>query len=92
VHEFYVRFRFDNSLRNFTIRKFRRSGHKFLCPVLAAISIIVRALALRVPRTCPIGVNNQQLALASYQALPVGRVQTTGERRGAIGDQRSPIA
>ena len=43
--------------RNFTIRKFRRSGHKFLCRVLAAISIIVRALALRVPRTCPIGVN-----------------------------------
>jgi hypothetical protein len=56
VHEFHERFRFDKSPRNFTIRKFRRSGHKFLCPVLAAISIIVRALALRVPRTCPIGV------------------------------------
>jgi hypothetical protein len=56
VHEFHVRFRFDKSPRNFTIRKFCRSGHTFLCPVLAAISIIVRALALRVPRTCPIGL------------------------------------
>jgi hypothetical protein len=33
----------------------------------------------------PPTANNQQLALASYQALPVGRVQTAGERRGAIG-------
>ena len=46
---------------------------------------------------CALGgsaANSQQLALAlaSYQALPVGRVQTAGERRGAIGDQRSPIA
>jgi hypothetical protein len=39
----------------------------------------------------PPTANNQQLALASYQALPVGRVQTAGERWGAIGDQRSPI-
>ena len=39
----------------------------------------------------PPTANNQQLALASYQALPAGRVQTAGERRGAIGDQRSPI-
>jgi len=39
----------------------------------------------------PPTANNQQLALASYEALPVGRVQTAGERRGAIGDQRSPI-
>ena len=56
VSELHVRFRFDKSPRNFTIRKFRRSGHKYMCPILAAISIIVWALALRVPKTAPIGV------------------------------------
>lgn len=52
----HVRFRFDKSPQNFTIRKFRRSGHNFLCPVLAAISILCRAAALGVPATAPLGV------------------------------------
>ena len=53
--EVHVRFRFDKSGRNFTIRKFRR-GRGLICPVDAAISIIVRAVALKVPAKDPIGV------------------------------------
>jgi hypothetical protein len=56
VHELHIRFRFDKSPRNFTIRKFRRSGHHFLCPILGGISVISRAIALRVPPDEPIGV------------------------------------
>jgi hypothetical protein len=52
----HVRFRFDKSPQNFTIRKFRRSGHEFLCPILASLSILYRASALRVPDTAPLGV------------------------------------
>jgi hypothetical protein len=51
----HVRFRFDKSPQNFTIRKFRRTGHKFLCPILASISILCRASALGVPATAPLG-------------------------------------
>jgi len=56
VHELHIRFRFDKSTRNFTIRKFRRSGHHFLCTILGGISVISRAIALRVPPNEPIGV------------------------------------
>ena len=56
VHELHIRFRFDKSPRNFTIRKFRRSGHNFLCPILGGISVISRAIALQVPPNEPIGV------------------------------------
>jgi hypothetical protein len=52
----HIRFRFDKSPQNFTVRKFRRSGHSFLCPILAAISILLRAHALGVPESSPIGV------------------------------------
>jgi hypothetical protein len=52
----YIRFRFDKSLNNFTIRKFRRSGHHFLCPVIASVSILLRADLLRVPVPDPVGV------------------------------------
>jgi len=56
VYELNIRFRFDKNPRNFTIRKFRRSGHHFLCPILGGISVISRAIALRVPPNEPIGV------------------------------------
>jgi hypothetical protein len=52
----HIRFRFDKSPQNFTVRKYRRSGHSFLCPILAAISILLRAHALAVPESSPIGV------------------------------------
>jgi hypothetical protein len=57
----HVRFRFDKSNQNFTIRKFRRSGHAFLCPILAAISILFRASALGVPDTAPLGAFRPRL-------------------------------
>jgi len=56
VHELHICFRFDKSPLNFTIRKFRRSGTHFLCPILGGISVILRAIALRVPPNEPIGV------------------------------------
>jgi hypothetical protein len=53
--QLHVRFRFDKSPQNFTIRKFKRTGHEFLCPILASISILYRAAALSVPDTAPLG-------------------------------------
>jgi hypothetical protein len=46
VHEVHVRFRYDKSPQNFTIRKFRQSGHPFLCPIRSSIAIIMRASIL----------------------------------------------
>lgn len=34
--EVYIRFRYDKSINNFTIRKFKRTGHQYFCPVLAS--------------------------------------------------------
>jgi len=51
----HVRFRFDKSSTNFTIRKYR-AGTSFLCPVRAAISILRRAQLLDVPSLHPVGV------------------------------------
>jgi hypothetical protein len=56
VYEVHIRFRFDKSPVNFSVRKFRRSGQKFLCPVLATLSITLRALVLRVAARDPLGV------------------------------------
>jgi hypothetical protein len=56
VRELHIRFRFDKIPRNFTIRKFRRSGHYFLCPILGGIPVISWAIALQVPPDEPIGV------------------------------------
>ena len=54
--EIHIRFRYDKSPTNFIIRKFKRSGHKFLCPVRAGLSILHRAALLKVPSYEPIGV------------------------------------
>ena len=53
--EVYIRFRYDKSLNNFTIRKFKRTGHPYLCPVLASCNILFRANLLGVPSQEPIG-------------------------------------
>ena len=52
----HIRFRYDKSTRNFTIRKFAASGHDLLCPVRAAIAIRARAQALGCKNLDPIGV------------------------------------
>jgi hypothetical protein len=48
AHALHVRFRYDKSPINFSTRKFQRSGHRFLCPVLAGINILLRACLLKV--------------------------------------------
>jgi hypothetical protein len=62
----HIRFRFDKSPKNFTVRKFRRSGHIFLCPILAAISILLRAHALGVPESAPIGAFRPMTSTPSF--------------------------
>ena len=52
----HICFRFDKSPRNFTVRKFARSSHEFLCPVDAAINIICRALFFAITATEPLAV------------------------------------
>ncbi len=51
-----IRFRFDKSKDNFTIRKFSSLAHSFLDPVDAGVSIIRRAQTLGVPAHEPLGV------------------------------------
>ena len=56
AQELHIRFRYDKSPRNFVIRKFRRTGHKILCPVSAAIAIRCRASVLKVEKGKALGV------------------------------------
>jgi hypothetical protein len=54
--EVHIRFRYDKSPTNFSVRKFKKTGHHFLCPCLASIAIFFRANLLQVPTDQPIGV------------------------------------
>lgn len=56
VAEVHVRFRFDKSPTNFSIRKFRITQDPILDPVAAAISCVYRADLLHSPLSEPIGV------------------------------------
>ena len=56
VSRFELRFRFDKSKHNFTIRKYGRTSHPIFCPVDAALSIFHRANTLNVPFNEPVGV------------------------------------
>jgi hypothetical protein len=51
-----IRFRYDKSKDNFTIRKFRSLDHPFFDPVDAGVSILRRAHLLGVPANEPLGV------------------------------------
>ena len=53
----HVRFRFDKSKNNFTIRKFKRLPGMVVCPVKRALSILQRADILGVPQDYPIGAH-----------------------------------
>jgi hypothetical protein len=55
IQEVHIRFRFDKSSTNFSVRKFAKSNHPFLCPVLGAISIILRHQQLGSPQFEPLG-------------------------------------
>ena len=49
-----IRFRFDKSPRNFSMRKFRRTSDVHLCPVDACVSLCHRADILKVPLLEPV--------------------------------------
>jgi hypothetical protein len=74
----HIRFRFDKSKQNHTIRKFHISRDPILNPVGAAVSIIRRADMLRVPILEPVGVysppNSTSYAfLRDYHITPILR-------------------
>lgn len=52
----HIRFRYDKSKENFTIRKFKRLSGIIVCPVKRSLSILQRADTLGVPDDYPIGV------------------------------------
>jgi hypothetical protein len=52
----HIRFRFDKSPTNFSIRKFQTTKDSILDPVLAAVSCIYRADLLHSPISKPVGV------------------------------------
>ena len=68
AYELHIRYRFDKSARNFTIKKYRR-GESFLCPIDAAISILRRAFLLQVPVHAPIGVYSPKSSARSFTYL-----------------------
>lgn len=47
--EVHIRFRFDKSPQNFSVRKYRTTTHPILNPVHAAMCIVLRARQLKVP-------------------------------------------
>lgn len=52
---FHCRFRFDKSVNNFTIRKFKRQSGNIICLIKASLSILRRADLLGMPLNYPIG-------------------------------------
>jgi len=56
VIELQICFWFDKSPINSRWWKFRHTGHGYLCPVLASLSIVQWAVALQVPHSDPLGV------------------------------------
>ena len=56
IHMVHIRFRFDKSKTNFSIRKFTTTDDMILNPVDAAVSILRRAEMLGVPSNEPVGV------------------------------------
>jgi hypothetical protein len=55
AHFVFIRFRFDKSPTNFSIRKICCISGTFLCPVKAMISLLCRADMLGIPGDFPIG-------------------------------------
>ena len=73
VFELHILFRFDKSQRNFVIKKYRR-GQSYLCPIVAAISILSRARVLGVSPREPVGVFLYPKSPKGYTFLQSGDV------------------
>jgi len=56
VVELQIHFCFDKSPINSCWHKFHHTGHRYLCPVLAGLSIVQREVQLQVRPTDPLGV------------------------------------
>lgn len=65
AQDVHILFRYDKSINNFSIRKFRRTGHPYLCPVLTSLEILFRAQLLNVRPDHPIGVFRMRAACKS---------------------------
>lgn len=89
VAELHIRFRYDKGPTNFSIRKFRRSSHLFLCPVRAAISIMLRAATLGVPADEPLAVFVPDPKL--FKKLPIGRSYTFLKSSDVISVMRESV-
>jgi hypothetical protein len=66
VSTVHIRFRFDKSAENFSIRKFSRTGDAILDPVDAAVSILHRADILRVPSSMPVGIYSKDSSAYTF--------------------------
>jgi hypothetical protein len=73
IQEVHIRFRFDKSKTNFTIRKFRGTGHNYIDPIDASVSIFRRAQYLKVPLEEPLGVYSS--SGSSYSFISDGIVK-----------------
>jgi len=56
IKELQICFCFDKSPINGCWQKFRQTGHHYLCPVLAGLSIVQRYIQLHVSQSEPLGV------------------------------------
>lgn len=66
-----VRFRFDKSPTNFSIRKYKRTGHHIFCPVSAAHNIIRRAALLKVGEYEPLAHFIQNKKRSPYKGKTI---------------------
>jgi hypothetical protein len=76
----HIRFRYDKSPTNFSLRKFQRSRGTFLCPVKAVVSILLRADLLGIPSSYPIGAfrsecNEAEAGSGTFQLIKGEHVQ-----------------
>ena len=72
----HIRFRYDKSPTNFSVRQFKKTGHQFLCPCLASIAIFFRAELLQVPTAQPIGVFRKLKERTGFRFLSNNDVTT----------------
>jgi hypothetical protein len=73
AEEVHIRFRYDKSLLNSTIQKFRRTHGNFICAVKASVAIFCRAAQLCIPVSYPIGAYRSNID-GDYKFLRGGDV------------------
>jgi len=56
IAKLHIHFCFDKSPINSWWHKFHCTGHNYLCPMLASLSIVQQAIVLQVPASDPLGI------------------------------------